>query len=136
MLAKIVILAAPVLGILLTLFLQGNLDKFRKRIRYIETARDLKDLKEVVSVAMYGGIVQFSLLFVPLVAYLAGLANGDLGLNDLLLVVIPSGVYLLFYARYKKVEDDVRNTRADNQDLLDDFVFVIDTWKKSALPKW
>lgn len=131
-----VIILSPIIGICLTLTLRSRLAAFRTTTPFIEKQRDLAAFAAIASMAMYGSIVQLALLFVPLIVYLLGIVQGEFSLVAVLFVVIPSGAYLLFYVRYKRLEEEIRSMRIDNQEILKEFIFIVDTWKKQSLPKW
>ena len=131
-----IVVLAPVLGIFVTYYLRTTLEQFINRNGFIETARQLEEYKSTAKTTMYGSLLQVMLLFPPLPIYLLGFAVGSLMLVDFLFVVAPLGVYVYVFARCKQLEERVRKTRMDNQELLDDFIHVSETWKNKSIPDW
>ena len=131
-----IMIAIPCIGILFTLYMRGMLNAFRQKTRFIETRNQLTNFRQLAGTVMYGSLFQVSLLFVPLLVFLYGLADGILGLPFVLVVVVPSGIYLLIYVRYKRLEQHVQAIGMDNQELLQEFIHIVSTWRKKSLPKW
>ncbi|MCH7959309.1 MAG: hypothetical protein IID08_04235 [Candidatus Hydrogenedentes bacterium] len=131
-----IMVAIPCIGIVFTLYMRSMLNAFRQKTRFIETRNQLTSFRHLVGAAMYGSLFQISLLFVPLLVFLYGLADGILGLPYVLVVVVPSGIYLLIYVRYKRLEQRVQAIGMDNQELLQEFIHIVSTWRKKSLPKW
>lgn len=130
-------LLASILGILLTLYLRSILERFKKSVVCIETEGHFEEFKKIAKTTMYGSLVQMVFLFLPLVTYLLGLAGSVLlFFPDVLFIVIPSGVYLLLLVRFKSLESQVQSMNIDSQELLQEFIHVVDIWKKQSLPKW
>ena len=131
-----IMIAVPCIGIVFTLYMRAMLNAFRQKTRFIETRNQLTSFRHLVGAAMYGSLFQISLLFVPLLVFLYGLADGILGLPYVLVVVVPSGIYLLIYVRYKRLEQRVQAIGMDNQELLQEVIHIVSTWRKKSLPKW
>ena len=131
-----IMIAVPCIGIVFPLYMRAMLNAFRQKTRFIETRSQLTSFRHLVGTAMYGSLFQISLLFVPLLVFLYGLADGILGLPYVLVVVVPSGIYLLIYVRYKRLEQRVQAIGMDNQELLQEFIHIVSTWRKKSMPKW
>lgn len=129
-------LFASALGIGVAVYLRSLLDTYLKRVVCIETARELEEFKQVVKTAMYASLGQMVFLFFPVVVYCIGLVGDELFLVDVLFVVIPSGVNLLLVVQVKRLESQAQSVSVDSQELLQEFIHVVDTWKKQSLPKW
>ena len=131
-----IMVAVPCVGIIFTLYMRGMLAAFQAKTRFIETRNQLTSFRHLVGTVMYGALFQICLLFIPLLVFLYGLADGILGLPHVLVVVVPSGLYLLIYVRYKRLEQKVQAIGMDNQELLQEFIHIVSTWRKKSLPKW
>lgn len=132
----LIMVFASILGATVTYNLMRMLTRFQQRVRFIETRRQLEEFKGIASAAMYGSLFQLFLLFSPLAVYIFGLATDVFELIHVLIVVLPSGLYLLLYVRYKKLEEEVRTVRIDNNEILSECIHVADTWKKRSFPEW
>lgn len=131
-----IVVLAPVLGIFVTYYLRTTLEQFLNRNGFIETDRQLDEYKNTAKTTMYGSLLQVMLLFPPLPIYLLGFAEGSLMLVDLVFVVVPLAIYVYLFARCKQLEERVRKTRMDNQELLDEFIHIAETWKNKSIPDW
>lgn len=129
-------LCTSALGIGVAVYLRSLLDTYLKRVVCIETEREFEEFKQVVKTAMYAALGQMLFLFFPVIVYCIGLVGNQLSLLDVLFVVIPSGANLLLVVQVKRLESRAQSVRVDNQELLQDFIHVVDTWKNQSLPKW
>ena len=132
----VILVGLPIAGILFTLYMRAMLVNFRSKVKYIETRHQLNTFRRLATAAMYGSLFQLTLLFLPILVYIYALADGIFALSYVLLVVVPSGLYLLFYVRYKRFENRVQAMGMDNQELLGDFIHIVNTWRKKSLPRW
>ncbi len=132
----VLMLFASSLGIGMAIYLRSLLDTYLKRVVCVETERELEEFKQVVKTAMYASVGQMLLLFFPVVVYIVGLVGNALSLPDVLFVIIPSGTNLLLVVQVKRLEVRAQAVQVDNQELLQEFVRVVDTWKKQSLPNW
>lgn len=135
-LVSVVLVALPCAGIIFTIYMRSLLVSFRSKTKFIQTRHQLDSFRKLATAAMYGALFQVTLLFLPILVFIYALADGIFGLPYVLLVVVPSGIYLLIYVRYKRFEHRMQAIGMDNQELLQDFIHIVNTWRKKSLPKW
>lgn len=126
----------PMVSLISGIVLLLNLKNFLADTPRIETEMDLEQFKKVVTYQMYAALAQILLLGTPILIFAYGSFRGILSFSDVLYVVVPNTIIIIFSKFLRKYEKTGQSIPASTPKLKSEVSSVIHTWKKKALPNW
>ena len=127
---------APVVSIAITQYLRVIVHQYWMENKHITNQAELERFKHVVKIYMYVAIIQLGFFSLPVVIYFYGITQELFNLMDALFVVVPTGLSLLLWGDTKKYERRLQTIPVEGRDILEEYVYVVDTWRKRSLPDW
>ena len=92
--------------------------------------------KQMAASQMYQGFAQICLVFSPIVIFLGGFLGKHLFLADLIYVVVPFLLMVLFGFYVRVMERQVQTTPAMTADLERERDAVVKSWLTKPFPDW
>ena len=130
------ILLLPALGAVNSIFHARLLQNYVQQTRRIRDLDGLARFQKMVARQMYAALVQLGLLTTPMVLYAVGILTDKVRIGDIAFVIVP-GIFLLFLGYlFKKVETAACRIPALGEDLDEQRLAIIRTWKTRPLPNW
>lgn len=129
-------LTLPALGAINAIYHGRSLQRYVRQTKRIRDLDGLERFQKMVARQMYAALVQLVLLVVPLILYFIGIPTEILRFGDIVFVFIPAGVLIALGHHFKKVETEVCRIPALGEDLEEQRLAVIKTWRTRPLPDW
>lgn len=131
-------LAPPVVCLLALLALRAQLIRFQRDVPRLGSADDLRRFKRLAKVQMYGTLLVFALIGLPLLVWgLGKFVGGALDWLDLLLyVILPFAALVLILNYLDAPAEDVRATPADTPEFERERDHVAQVWVDKNFPEW
>jgi uncharacterized membrane protein len=85
---------------------------------------------------MYAALAQLVFLVTPIIIYSFGVSTEILVFSDITLVIIPGAFLVALGYLFKKVEAEACRIPAAGEDLDEQRLAVIKTWRTRPLPNW
>lgn len=130
------ILLLPALGAVNAIFHGRLLQNYVRQTRRIQDLAGLARYQEVVGRQMHAALVQFGLLTTPVALYFVGILTDKLHLGDISFVIVPGALLMALAYHFKKVEAEACRIPALGEDLEEQRLAIIKTWKTRPLPNW
>jgi hypothetical protein len=102
----------------------------------IASTVDIERMKAVVARQMYAALVQIVLLAAAPIAYVVGLARGELRPTDALYIIVPAAAVIVLSLGSKRVEARARALAAADEELARQRDRIVHTWMKKPFPDW
>jgi len=131
-----VIVLLPAAGVVNALIHGRLLSQFVRDTPAFRTYQDIVNFERVVARQMYAALMQILLLSVPGLLFVFGLFRKILGPEDLLLIVVPSGIVLVLGIAFKGIEKRAQAIPAEDPILEERRQHIIATWIKKPCPDW
>jgi len=132
----IAMMLLPFLGAITAVYHGGLLQKYVRHTRRISDIAGLAKFQKVVARQMYAALAQLILLTTPMILYAVGILTNRLRLRDIAYVVIPATVVIFVGYYFKKVEAEACRIPALGDDLEEQRLAIIKTWKTKPFPNW
>ena len=129
-------LLTPVVSVAITAYLRFMLHSYWMGNKHITNQSELERFKHIVKIYMYVAIFQLGFFSLPVVLYFYGITQELFSLNDSVFVIVPTGLTILFWTNTKKYERRLQTIPLEGRDILEEYVYVVDTWRKRSLPDW
>jgi hypothetical protein len=131
-----VMLILPALGAVNAIYHGRLLQHYVQQTKRIRDMAGLAQFQKLVARQMYAALFQLVLLVVPMILYFIGIPPQILRFADIVYVFIPGGILIALGYHFKKVESEVCRIPALGEDLDEQRLAVIKTWKTRPLPDW
>jgi hypothetical protein len=129
-------LVLPALGAVNSIYHARVLRNYVRRTQIIQDVQGLAEFQKIVARQMLAALVQLVLVVVPLVLYFVGILTQVFRFKDIAFVIIPGVILMALGYVFKKVETKACRIPAANEDLDEQRLAVISTWRKKPLPDW
>lgn len=130
------LLGFPSVSLISGIVLVANLKNFLNTTPRVESNMDLERFKRMVKRQMYAALLQIFLLGMPILIYGYGSFRGILDFGDVLYVVIPNTIIIIFSRLMRKHEVTGQTISSSTPELRSEVDVIINYWKKKALPNW
>jgi hypothetical protein len=129
-------LILPSISLMLAVFGHVSLLRFAGRVKTLATQDDLEAFKRMAKTQMILALAVIPFIGIPAFLYGFGLFTGALSLSDLLFVLIPSGIVIVYSLVMKSTERKVKETPAADEDMLRERDRIVGVWMEKMLPDW
>ncbi len=130
------LLGFPSLSLINGAVLMRNLKNFIRETPRIETDQDLSRFRRIVKQQMFSALLQIFFLGTPVFILSFGMKTDILGFSDVLFVVVPNSVVILFGLLMKNLEKKGQSITSSSPELKNEIEHMIYSWKKKAIPDW
>lgn len=124
------------LGAVNSIYHGRMLRDYVQRTQMIRDMQGLAQFQKIVARQMHAALAQLVFAVAPLVLYFVGILTQVFRFRDIVFVIIPGIVLMALGYIFKKVETEACRIPAANEDLDEQRIAVINTWRKKPLPNW
>ncbi len=134
-------LIAAVLGLQVIIFIVlvifwNQMKNFLSLMPAIKNQKDMNRFKSIVKRQMYAALIFPAFSVIMILIFLYGVKSGALAAGDLVYIIIPSVLLLLFSKFIKQTEMKLRNIKTDDPNLKKERDRVVSVWIGKAFPDW
>jgi hypothetical protein len=129
-------LVLPAIGAVNSIYHGRLLQAYVRQTKRINDIAALALFQATVARQMYAALVQLVLLVAPIILYFIGIPTEILRFADIAFVMIPGGILIALGYHFKKVEVEACRIPAVGEDLDEQRLAVIKTWRTRPLPNW
>jgi uncharacterized membrane protein len=129
-------LILPALGAVNSIYHGRLLQAYVRQTKSINDIAALAGFQKIVARQMYAALAQLVFLVTPIIIYSFGVSTEILVFSDITLVIIPGAFLVALGYLFKKVEAEACRIPAAGEDLDEQRLAVIKTWRTRPLPNW
>jgi hypothetical protein len=129
-------LILPALGAINAIYHGRSLQHYVRHTKRIDDMAGLARFQKIVARQMYAALAQLVLLITPIILYFIAIPIEILRFADIVYVMIPGGILMAIGYHFKKVETEACRIPALGEDLDEQRLAVIKTWRTRPLPTW